>query len=160
MWIFFNLILTYGSSKRGYTLIHNHTIVHPNREVATPLSTITLMHLLRRETGLSSVKVRPGRTSYCALVNVTYFTIYFTETNGDTENIWRRTNHPPMNRFSFPPMVADGSRYRHTYTHIGRIRVLLLSCRKSLGKKIATVRVSRNRSIVTDRTAHRRAPAP
>ena len=95
------------------------------------------MHLLRRrEIGLSSANARPGRTSYCALLNIIYVTIYFMDTNGNTEKIWRRTNH------------------------IGRIGVPHLSRQKSLGKEIATVRLSRNRSVVPDQAAHRRAPAP
>ena len=54
-------------------------MVHQNREVATPLSTITLMDLssIIREAGLSSAKVWPARTSYCAVFNAIYFTIYF-----------------------------------------------------------------------------------
>ena len=106
------------------------------------LAAITLRHLPSiSETGLSSAKARPTRTSYCALLNVIYFTIYF-----------MKTNEPLLQRIAsaFPPTVADGPRYRHTYTHIGRIGVPLLSRQKSLGEKVATVQLSRNRLGVTD----------
>ena len=73
-----NLTLPNGSSQErvhSFALPHNSTL---NREVTTPLSTIAPMHLSRgRDIDLSNVKARPARTSYCALLNVINFTIYF-----------------------------------------------------------------------------------
>ena len=63
-----------------------------------------------------------------------------------------KTSEPLLQRIAsaFPPTVADGPRYRHTYPHIGRIGATLLSRRKSLGKKVVIVRLARNRLVVAD----------
>ena len=80
MCIYGELTLPNGSSQERYTLFHYHIKVHSIEKSPHPcqLLRIALVHLSRgRDIDLSNVKARPARTSYCALLNVINFTIYF-----------------------------------------------------------------------------------